>query len=382
MNHDKSVDTISKNCNLNNISYYKSNDIQFLLFYIPFLFITLRECMKFLFKFIYSFNYEFKELVIVRGVPGSGKNYYVMNRENGANNEYLILNIRDYFKDENDNFNFNGKELGKAENYILNKLLLALTKDISYIYIVGFFEKKWMYKHYIRLAKIFNYKVNIVEIDCPDLEHLHYFNQRSEYNTPINRSKLCYDSWEYDSRSVIVEPYIPKLPGDSLPSINKLTKKDLDDDLDAFLIQRDNDIYDHSENVDTKLNKHNSDSEEDSDEDEMYDSSDEKDLNMKFTVINDQINNGMLDLESRDLLDAFSPIDNVKCNNSLSEGSNSESEDSNSISEDESEYDNSELEYESEDEIDDNFVSDLYIDSLDQNGINYILSRRIKYNSL
>ena len=107
MNHDKSVDTISKNCNLNNISYYKSNDIQFLLFYIPFLFITLCEFMKFLFKFIYSFNYEFKELVIVRGVPGSGKNYYVMNRENGANNEYLILNIRDYFKDENDNFNFN-----------------------------------------------------------------------------------------------------------------------------------------------------------------------------------------------------------------------------------------------------------------------------------
>ena len=62
MNHDKSVDTISKNCNLNNISYYKSNDIQFLLFYIPFLFITLCEFMKFLFKFIYSFNYEFKEL--------------------------------------------------------------------------------------------------------------------------------------------------------------------------------------------------------------------------------------------------------------------------------------------------------------------------------
>jgi hypothetical protein len=188
---------------------------------------------KYASDFLYNKLYK-KELTIVRGVPGSGKKTYVISKELKSKNEFLLLNSREYFFDKNGKFNFNGKEINKADNYIFSKLLDGINKEIPYIYIVGFYEQKWMYQNIIKLGLFNNYKVNIIEIDCPDIEHLEFFNKRTLYQTPLSKSLTCYNNWEKDDSAIIQQPYIPYLLGDSLPSGNRTTFDKLDKDLDNY----------------------------------------------------------------------------------------------------------------------------------------------------
>jgi len=95
-----------------------------------------------------------------------------------------------------------------------------------------------MYANYISLAYAYNYKVTIIEICCPDEEHLHYFNKRSIHNPPYSYSKNIYIDWDEDDNSIKLEPYLGNfkgpLPGDSLPAYPPITKKQLDNELDKY----------------------------------------------------------------------------------------------------------------------------------------------------
>ena len=181
-----------------------------------------------------------KELIIVRGVPGSGKKLYVLNKEKYTNDEFVLLNSRDFFVDDNGDFNFDGTKLAESESYILDNFLSAINKNIDKIYVIGFFDKIHSYNNYIKIGKMYNYKVKIIEIDCCDKEYLNLFNTRTNFNTPIKKSILCYNNWEHDDRAIIQQAYIPDFEGDSLPNKN-ITKEQLDLELEEYLsINRDN----------------------------------------------------------------------------------------------------------------------------------------------
>jgi len=170
-----------------------------------------------------------KTLTIIRGPPGSGKKYLVSQMEQDNNEVFAICDKNQYFVHDGE-YNFKGSELSKAEQSSRLKLLNSISKGIRNIYVINYFNELWMYQEYLQIAKMHNYKTQILEIPCIDREHLSYFNKRSVYKTPYSKSKSCYTNWESDSRSIYCEPYIQNFPGDCLPNVISVNlDKQLDD---------------------------------------------------------------------------------------------------------------------------------------------------------
>ena len=173
-------------------------------------------------------------VTIIRGLPGSGKTNLVYNLEEYREKVYSICNSNDYFYDDG-SYRFNSKQINNSENYCFNKFLNSMKDKIGRIYVLGNFNKKWMYENYKLAAELNNYNVRVIEMDCPSKNHLKYFNVRCKYNFPLKKALTVYKEWEIDEDALLQEPYIEELPGDSLPSLKKITKEQLDKELDNFL---------------------------------------------------------------------------------------------------------------------------------------------------
>jgi len=159
------------------------------------------------------------EIIIIRGVPGVGKKHlvYHMEREFDDDESFCLCDRNDYFI-TNGKFKFNPKDLHRAEQQLRMKFIMALQEsDIERLYIIGYFEEFWMYEEFIRLGELNNYKVRVIDLRCPDEEHLIYFNKRGKMSPPLIKSKKCFEAWEHNPGAYIQEPYIEPLVGDCLP---------------------------------------------------------------------------------------------------------------------------------------------------------------------
>lgn len=174
------------------------------------------------------------KVTIVRGVPGSGKTYYVYHLEKERDGEFALCNWNDYFVDGEGNYKFKGSELGRAEQQSRLKFIRAISEKVKRIYVVGYFNEEWMYYEYEKLAKVSGYNVEIVDIECSDHRHLMHFNKRSQHNTPYTKSLKCFDNWEYYETNTRQEPYIENFPGDVIPSYGVVTRSQLDKQLDDY----------------------------------------------------------------------------------------------------------------------------------------------------
>jgi len=152
-------------------------------------------------------NDDINEVIIVRGVPGIGKKNYVYEREKEDNRYYSICDFNEYFE-TGGKFNFDGKELNKAEQFTFNKFLSSIKNKIQKIYVIGALNEKWMYENYITTASLFKYNVKIVELECLNKEQLLFFNKRSKHNVPYAKSIKLFNNWEYDDRCWIQKSYI------------------------------------------------------------------------------------------------------------------------------------------------------------------------------
>ena len=169
-----------------------------------------------------------KILTIVRGVPGIGKDYYVEFKEEKINDMqvYGVCNDDTYFMQNN--IDFSMKKQKKAKEYTVELFLKYIEKGVNRIYVTNINQKIDDYQHFITLATLHNYEVEIVSIDCYDTEHLEYFKTRSSNNITDTYLNNIYTHWEKDERERTIEPYVKYFMGDSLP---KRVRKNVDLDL-------------------------------------------------------------------------------------------------------------------------------------------------------
>ena len=163
-----------------------------------------------------------KDIFIIRGVPGAGKKHLVYHMEKQFNDDksFYICDRNDYFITDGE-FKFNPKYIHQAEQQLRTKFIQALYEtDINRVYVIGYFEELWMYEDFIRLGELNNCKVRVVELRCPDEDHLIYFNKRGKTSPPLIKSKKCFEAWEHRINEYIQEPYIEPLEGDCLPKYN------------------------------------------------------------------------------------------------------------------------------------------------------------------
>lgn len=71
-------------------------------------------------------NNSNKTVIILRGVPSSGKSSFAGYIENWMINPVVVCCADDYFTDENGNYNFDHTKLGEAHDYCYSKYINAV----------------------------------------------------------------------------------------------------------------------------------------------------------------------------------------------------------------------------------------------------------------
>ena len=173
-----------------------------------------------------------KTVTIIRGVPGIGKDTLVDYIEKNKNDMevFSICNDDKYFIDNNMKFSI--KKLEEAKKYSMRSFIECIKQGVNRIYITNINSSIKDYENYISLAKIHNYKVNIITIESYDQEHTNYFAKRSKHDISEKHLQSLTVNWEKDPREEIIDPYIPYYPGDTLPQKKKslrILNKELDD---------------------------------------------------------------------------------------------------------------------------------------------------------
>ena len=219
-----------------------------------------------------------KQLVILRGVPGSGKDNFIYNEEKNKNRYFINISKDKFFyklTEKGNIYDFNRKDLNEIQQKCLRDFLIAIKLNVPIIYLNDTYQQKWMYDNYIRLATYFKYKVQIVNFDCEDKNVLKYFNYRSIHNVPMSFSEKVYNEYEYDERTSI------RINSEHSKEMTELTKEMLDKDIDDFMNNSNGFEHPYDSRSDKSYDSR-SDKSYDSRSDKSYDSRSDKRYDSRY----------------------------------------------------------------------------------------------------
>lgn len=95
------------------------------------------------------------DLVLVRGVPGSGKTTF-----SGLLNPDVRVSADDFFTDENGNYNFDASNLSVAHAWCQNQVFEAMRDGENVIVVDNTFTQTWEMAYYFQVASMNNYRVH------------------------------------------------------------------------------------------------------------------------------------------------------------------------------------------------------------------------------
>jgi predicted kinase len=105
-----------------------------------------------------------KSVIILRGLPGSGKSIFAKERvsqirENGYSAE--IHSADNFFTNENGEYNFIGEKIGEAHATCFSQVENAFKNDIDYVILDNTNIQLWNFANYIRLAEKYGYSIEV-----------------------------------------------------------------------------------------------------------------------------------------------------------------------------------------------------------------------------
>ncbi len=141
-------------------------------------------------------NYFAKEkrLVIMRGLPGSGKTTLAQKI---TNNYGVVYSSDDYFMEDGE-YKFQAKKLKDAHLWNQQRTKGAMEKEESLIVVDNCNVRKWESKPYVKLANEHGYTVEFMEVDTPWNRDLEELIKHNTHGVPKKFIKRMLDSWEDD----------------------------------------------------------------------------------------------------------------------------------------------------------------------------------------
>jgi len=106
------------------------------------------------------------DLILLRGVPGSGKSTFanvILQQPN--NNPQEVLSADDFFVNNEGVYNFDGTKIKEAHNYCQFRCSERMRQEISRIVVANTFTQEWEMEIYYEMAKRYNYRVHSVIIE-------------------------------------------------------------------------------------------------------------------------------------------------------------------------------------------------------------------------
>ena len=103
------------------------------------------------------------QVVLMRGISGSGKSTYIKNHLPGAN----VCSADHFFMDKHGTYNFDRFKLGEAHRWCYRKFLTALSQGHPLIVLDNTNTQLFQFYGYAQAAWAHNYEVRAVRMDTP-----------------------------------------------------------------------------------------------------------------------------------------------------------------------------------------------------------------------
>lgn len=106
------------------------------------------------------------DLILLRGVPGSGKTTLgqtILDCPNSS--DHKVLSADDFFTDSEGNYNFDFTKIKEAHNECQQKCAESMRHGIYKIVVANTFTQKWEMDPYFTMAERYNYRVHCVVVE-------------------------------------------------------------------------------------------------------------------------------------------------------------------------------------------------------------------------
>ena len=148
-------------------------------------------------------------VVIMRGLPGSGKSYLAQNCQEMLCNRVQteVISADDYFT-EGAEYRFNPAIAFKAHQYCLKRFLDSLANGKKLVVIDNTNTQHWEYRIYTYICDILGYQCHILEIPCFNPSIAEMFRSRNIHNIQPAAINKMYQRWEENEMRVLVPPQL------------------------------------------------------------------------------------------------------------------------------------------------------------------------------
>lgn len=149
-------------------------------------------------------------VVIMRGLPGSGKSYLSSHCIENATDpsKVSIISADQYFNygQQGSEYHFNPVVAYKAHQRCISRFLDALLSNTRVVIIDNTNSQQWEYTIYSYLCEVLNIPFHIIEIPCPSSSIAERFRNRNQHNLQAPAVNRMLQRWEEDARAVVVPP--------------------------------------------------------------------------------------------------------------------------------------------------------------------------------
>jgi predicted kinase len=113
-----------------------------------------------------SVNETQGELILLRGLPGSGKTTLAkIILQLRSTDEPEILSADDFFEDKEGDYNFDPTKLKEAHNYCQFRCSERMRQQKAKIVVANTFTQEWEMDEYFKMAERYNYRVHTVIVE-------------------------------------------------------------------------------------------------------------------------------------------------------------------------------------------------------------------------
>ena len=179
-----------------------------------------------------------KIMVILRGLPGSGKSSYAEKlyaKFNGPNFRVRIFSANSFFWVDiggEKEYRFDSSKIGQAHQTCLSDVSKACRANVPMVIVDNANSQKWEYANYEQIAALTGYEISIREVGAstPVLQskkwHLMQYFERQTHGISLDHFLRMWWRWEEDDRANNLSPADtdPNVPLE----IKNLTVEELD----------------------------------------------------------------------------------------------------------------------------------------------------------
>lgn len=132
-----------------------------------------------------------KKLIILRGLPGSGKSRLALQHE-GA----VICSADHHFEKEDGTYDFNPAELGRAHMLCQFKALDAMSSGAPVVVIDNTNVRHWEYLIYQRMGDVFGYQQEVLPVGGRSYDDVREYAARNVHGVPEMKILEMAYRWE------------------------------------------------------------------------------------------------------------------------------------------------------------------------------------------